>query len=72
MRRQGDHWQRRRQQHELERQATRLLAADRRRQRRALTPPKKRPSAVPADNGKLPRRLTLADLPALRRRGLIP
>jgi hypothetical protein len=52
----------------LERQATRLLAADRRRQRRALMP-KKRSAGAAAE---LPRRLTLGDLSALRRRGLVP
>jgi hypothetical protein len=69
MRREVEHWQRRRERRGLEREADRILAADRRRQRRARKP--KKPAPARADAA-MPRRLTLADLGTLRQKGLVP
>jgi hypothetical protein len=53
----------------LERDATRLLAADRRRRNK---PPAVLKTKAPAPTSTLPRRLTLSDLVQLRKRGLVP
>jgi hypothetical protein len=57
----------RRQQRALRLEASRLLAGDRKRRKAAPAP---KPTAPPEPA--MPKRLTLADLPRLRKKGLVP
>jgi hypothetical protein len=52
----------------LEREATQLIRSA----ARASAPPTIKPKPTRADMTALPRRLTLFDLPSLRKRGLVP